>query len=139
MIIIAAIAGICLKPILVSGRKRFSFKDIEVYSIAKALQESINLSDFRCEKPIFADYLRTTAVEDDRNNVAKVWLFVTHDKQAAISITLSIIITISLSSLMNVTSDILSLSRSGLGYPSGSNPFYAVFLYYYKRGGRHSC
>lgn len=84
----AAIASICLKPILVSGKKRFSFKDIEVYSIAKALQESINLSDFRCEKPIFADYLRTTAVEDDRNNVAKVWLFVTHDKQAVGYVTL---------------------------------------------------
>lgn len=71
-----------------SGKKRFSFKDIEVYSIEKALQESINLSDFRCEKPIFADYLRTIAVEDDRNNVAKVWLFVTHDKQVAGYVTL---------------------------------------------------
>jgi GNAT superfamily N-acetyltransferase len=72
----------------VSGKKRFNFDDIEVYSIAKALQESINLSDFRCENPIFADYLRTTAIEDDRNNVAKVWLFVTHDKQVVGYVTL---------------------------------------------------
>lgn len=69
-------------------KKRFNFEDIEVYSIAKALQEGINLSDFRCEKPIFADYLRTTAIEDDRNNIAKVWLFVTHDKRVVGYVTL---------------------------------------------------
>ncbi len=70
------------------GKKRFSFEDIEVYSLAKALQEHINLSDFRCEKQIFVDYLQTMAIDDDKNNVAKVWLFVTHDKQVVGYVTL---------------------------------------------------
>lgn len=71
-----------------SKKKKFNFEDIEVYSLAKALQESIDLSSFRCEKPVFADYLRTMAINDDINNVAKVWLFVTHDKQVIGYVTL---------------------------------------------------
>ena len=69
-------------------KKRFSFEDIEVYSLAKALQENINLSDFRCEKQNFSDYLLSIAVDDDKNNVAKVWLFVTHDKKVVGYVTL---------------------------------------------------
>jgi GNAT superfamily N-acetyltransferase len=72
----------------VPDKKRFSFEDIEVYSIAKAVQDGISISDFRCEKQNFADYLRTMAIDDDKNNVAKVWLFVTHDKQVIGYVTL---------------------------------------------------
>ena len=71
-----------------TGKKRFSLEDIEVYSIAKALQENINLSNFRCEKQNFADYLRIMAIDDDKNDVAKVWLFVTHDKKVVGYVTL---------------------------------------------------
>ncbi len=71
-----------------TGKKSFSFEDIEVYSLAKALQENISLSNFRCEKQNFADYLRKMAIYDDTNNVAKVWLFVTHDKQVIGYVTL---------------------------------------------------
>ncbi len=71
-----------------TGKKRFSFEDIEIYSIAKALQENINLSDFRCEKQNFADYLRIMAIDDNKNDVAKVWLFVTHDKKVVSYVTL---------------------------------------------------
>ena len=69
-------------------KKRFSLEDMEVYSIAKALQENINLSDFRCEKQNFADYLRIMAIDDNKNDVAKVWLFVTHDKKVVGYVTL---------------------------------------------------
>src|SRR5919197_66601 len=45
------------------------------------VNSSINFSKFRCEKDSFADYLRTQAHNDDKNNVAKVWLFVNHNKE----------------------------------------------------------
>ena len=36
----------------------------------------------------FADYLRNIALEDDKNNVAKVWVFVTHEKEVIGYVTL---------------------------------------------------
>jgi hypothetical protein len=42
----------------------------------KALEESIDFSKFKCEKQNLTDYLRSTALEDDKNNIAKVWVFV---------------------------------------------------------------
>lgn len=70
------------------SKERFNFADIEVYSLTKALKEGIDLSKFRCERQQFADYLHLMAFDDDKNNVAKVWLFVTHDKQVAGYVTL---------------------------------------------------
>jgi GNAT superfamily N-acetyltransferase len=63
-----------------SVKKRLTFEDVEIYSLPKAIEESIDLSKFKCEKQKFADYLRQMAREDDMNNIAKVWLFVTHTK-----------------------------------------------------------
>jgi hypothetical protein len=63
-----------------SAKNRLTFEDVEIYSLPKAIEESIDLSEFKFEKQYFADYLRQIAPDDDKNNVAKVWLFVTHDK-----------------------------------------------------------
>ena len=71
-----------------SVRKSLTLEDIEIYSLPKALEESIDLSKFRCEKQRFADYLRSTALEYDKNNVEKVWLFVTHEKEVVGYVTL---------------------------------------------------
>jgi hypothetical protein len=59
-----------------SLKNRLTFKDVEIYSLPKAIEESIDLSRFKCEKQNFADYLLHMAREEDMNNVAKVWLFV---------------------------------------------------------------
>jgi GNAT superfamily N-acetyltransferase len=63
-----------------SVKNRLTFEDVEIYSLPKAIEESIDLSKFKCEKEYFADYLRQMAPEVDKNNIAKVWLFVTHTK-----------------------------------------------------------
>jgi hypothetical protein len=65
-----------------------TFEDVEVYSLPKALEESIDFSEFKCEKQEFADYLRSTAPDDDRNNVAKVWVFVTNEREVIGYVTL---------------------------------------------------
>lgn len=63
-------------------KNKLSFGDVEVYSLPKAIVDSsIDFSKFRCEKNSFSDYLRTQAHNDDKNNVAKVWLFVNHNKE----------------------------------------------------------
>ena len=70
-------------------KNRLSFEDVEVYSLPKAIVDSsIDFSKFRCEKDSFADYLRTQAHNDDKNNVAKVWLFVNHNKEIVGYVTL---------------------------------------------------
>jgi hypothetical protein len=54
---------------------------IQAVSLPKALEESIDFSKFKCEKQEFADYLRSTAPEDDKNNVAKVWVFTSRERE----------------------------------------------------------
>lgn len=55
--------------------------DIEVYSLSKALDLSIDLRQFKCENEEFNDYLYYTAYEDDKRKIGKVWLFTTHEKK----------------------------------------------------------
>ena len=64
-----------------SVNNRLTSKDVEVYSLPMAIESGIILSEFKCEKQNFADYLRVCAEEDDKNNVAKVWLFVNRNKE----------------------------------------------------------
>ena len=71
-----------------SVKKRLTFEDVEIYSLPKAMEESIDLSKFKCEKQYFADYLHQIAPKDDMNNIAKVWLFVTHAKHVIGYVTL---------------------------------------------------
>jgi hypothetical protein len=67
---------------------RLTFEDIEIYSLPKALEESIDFSKFKCEKQEFADYLRSKAPEDDKNNIAKVWVFVSREREVLGYVTL---------------------------------------------------
>jgi GNAT superfamily N-acetyltransferase len=67
---------------------RLTFEDVEVYSLPKALEESIDFSKFKCEKQEFADYLRSTAPEDDKNNIAKVWVFTSREREVIGYVTL---------------------------------------------------
>jgi hypothetical protein len=64
-----------------SANNRFTFEDVEIYSLPMAIESKIDLSKFKCEKQNFADYLQLSAKEDDKNNVAKVWLFVNRNKE----------------------------------------------------------
>lgn len=71
-----------------SPKSRLTFKDVEIYPLPKALEESIDFSGFKCEKQYLADYLREMAPQNDKNNVAKVWVFVTHEKEVIGYVTL---------------------------------------------------
>ncbi|MFZ0510200.1 MAG: GNAT family N-acetyltransferase [Candidatus Nitrosopolaris sp.] len=71
-----------------SAKSRLTFKDVEIYPLLKALEESVDFSRFKCEKQYFADYLREMAPQDDKNNVAKVWVFVTHEREVIGYVTL---------------------------------------------------
>ena len=74
--------------LLLVCKKKKTFKDVEIYPLPKALEESIDFSGFKCEKQYLADYLREMAPQDDKNNVAKVWVFVTHEKEVIGYVTL---------------------------------------------------
>lgn len=69
-------------------QKRPRFKKVIVYSLPKALEKKIDFSKFRCEKEYFTGYLLKMAPEDDKNNVAKVWVFVTSKKEVVGYVTL---------------------------------------------------
>lgn len=71
-----------------SAKSRLTFKDVEIYPVPKALEESIDFSKFKWGKQYFADYLRGMAPQDDKNNVAKVWVFVTHEREVIGYVTL---------------------------------------------------
>ena len=71
-----------------SAKSRLTFKDVEIYPLLKALEESVDFSRLKCEKQYFTDYLREMAPQDDKNNVAKVWVFVTHEKEVIGYVTL---------------------------------------------------
>ena len=66
-----------------------SDSDIKVYNLVKASNESIELSEFKCEKQYFADYLNLYAREDDYNGIGKVWLFVNSDNMVVGYVTLA--------------------------------------------------
>lgn len=72
-----------------SAENLLKFSDIRVYSICKALEDSINISDFRCENEDFNYYLLNTALEDDKKNIGKVFLFTTYDKKVVGFLTLA--------------------------------------------------
>jgi hypothetical protein len=71
-----------------SAKSRLTFEDVEIYPLPRAIEECIDFSRFRSKKQYFADYLRNMALEDDKNNVAKVWVFVTHEKEVIGYVTL---------------------------------------------------
>ena len=50
--------------------------DIQVYSQSRALENSINFSDFRCENDQLTNYLLNTAQKDENENIWKIFLFV---------------------------------------------------------------
>jgi GNAT superfamily N-acetyltransferase len=64
-------------------------RDIKVYNLISAINESVNLSDFKCEKQHFADYLRLYAKEDDDKGIGKLWLFVTGNNKVIGYVTLA--------------------------------------------------
>lgn len=68
---------------------RLTFSDVEVYLLTKALELSINICDFKCERQEFNDYLYNTANKDHMNNAGKVWLFTTHEKKPIGFVTLA--------------------------------------------------
>lgn len=71
-----------------SAVRKFIANDLEVYSIAKAEQASLDFSNFKCENQLFTDYLIKQAADEDRRNIARVWLFVTHQKDVVGYVTL---------------------------------------------------
>jgi len=62
--------------------------DIKVYNLARAINTSVDLSDFKCEKQYFADYLRLNAKEDDDKGIGKLWLFINGNNKVAGYVTL---------------------------------------------------
>lgn len=50
--------------------------DIQVYSLSKALEKSINFLDFDCENEQLTYYLLNIAQKDDSEKVGKVFLFI---------------------------------------------------------------
>ena len=72
-----------------SVNQRLTLSDVEIYSLPRALEASIDLHDFKCEKENFAEYLYLMAPEDDRNNVGKFWIFTTHQKSIMGYVTLA--------------------------------------------------
>jgi hypothetical protein len=54
--------------------------DIQVYSQSRALENSINFSDFRCENDQLTNYLLNTAQKDENENIGKIFLFVYNKK-----------------------------------------------------------
>jgi hypothetical protein len=74
---------------LSKDNKKLSDQDIRVYNLARAINESIELSDFKCEKEYFADYLRLYSKDDDRKGIGKVWLFVNGNDKVVGYVTLA--------------------------------------------------
>lgn len=72
-----------------SIENKLIFSDIGVYLLTKALEVSVNLCDFKCEKQEFNDYLYNTAYKDHISNLGKVWLFTTHEKKPIGFVTLA--------------------------------------------------
>jgi hypothetical protein len=55
--------------------------EVEVYPIAKAVEESISISYFNCEKEQLNNYIHSEALPDDKTDVGKVFLFVTSQQK----------------------------------------------------------
>jgi hypothetical protein len=72
-----------------SAAAPLTFSDVEVYSLTKVLEESINISDFKCENEDFNYYLRNTAIYDERKKIGKVFIFTTHAKRTIGFLTLA--------------------------------------------------
>jgi predicted GNAT family N-acyltransferase len=68
---------------------QLSDQDVKVYNITKAINESVNLSYFKCEKQYFADYLRLYAKQDDDKGIGKLWLFVNGNNKVIGYVTLA--------------------------------------------------
>lgn len=68
---------------------KLSEQDVKVYNLTRAIKESVDLSDFKCEKQYFADYLRLYAKEDDSKGIGKLWLFVTGNNKVTSYLTLA--------------------------------------------------
>jgi hypothetical protein len=67
-----------------SAGNLLKFSDVKVYSISKALEESINISTFKCENEDFNYYLLNTALDDDKKNIGKVFLFTTYNDKKVV-------------------------------------------------------
>ncbi len=65
-------------------KDHLDISDVEVYPIAKALEESISISAFNCEKEQFNYYIHKEALLDDKTNVGKVFLFVTSQEKKVV-------------------------------------------------------
>lgn len=72
-----------------NNNKLLSDQDIKVYNLTKAVNESVNLDDFKCQKQYFADYLRLCAKDNDNKGICKVWLFVTSNNKVIGYVTLA--------------------------------------------------
>jgi hypothetical protein len=57
-----------------------SHSDIQVYSLSRALENSINFSDFSCENDQLTNYLLNTAQKDENENIGKIFLFIYNKK-----------------------------------------------------------
>jgi len=67
-----------------SAGNLLKFSDVKVYSISKAIEESINISTFKCENEDFNYYLLNTALDDDKKNIGKVFLFTTYNNKKVV-------------------------------------------------------
>jgi hypothetical protein len=54
-----------------------SHSDIQVYSLSRALENSINFSDFSCENDQLTNYLLNTAQKDENENIGKIFFLYT--------------------------------------------------------------
>lgn len=61
-------------------KDRFSFRDLEVYSIYESKKNNIDLSYFHCEKSEFNGHYFNVLQRDDSNGLGKAFLFV-YDKK----------------------------------------------------------
>jgi hypothetical protein len=69
---------------------QLSDQDVKVYNITKAINESVTLLSFKCEKQYFVDYLRLYAKQEDDKGIGKLWLFVNGNNKVIGYVTLAI-------------------------------------------------
>lgn len=64
-----------------ASRDRLTSKEVEVYSLRGARENSLELDFFECEKPAFNDYYNNILTKDDHDKLGKAFLFATSDRR----------------------------------------------------------
>jgi hypothetical protein len=63
---------------------RIDASEVEVYPIAKAVEQSISISDFNCGREQLDNYIHNEALLDDKTNIGKVFLFITTQQKKVV-------------------------------------------------------